>query len=127
MAKVCADAVTETAETHYAGSVTGTRLKVTGIDMYSAGDFSGGAGIEDVVLRDRARGVYRRLVLRGDVLIGAVLYGDASDGGWYFGLIRDGTPLGAMRDAVMFGQEAASAAAAVAGSSLAAATLMAAE
>lgn len=110
MAKVCADAITGVAESAYAGSVTGTRLKVTGIDMYSAGDFAGGEGTEEVTFRDPARGVYRRIVLRDDVLIGAVLYGDARDGGWYFGLIRDGEKLGAIRETVIFGQDVAMAA-----------------
>jgi nitrite reductase (NADH) large subunit len=107
MAKSCADAITGVAETPYVGSVTGTRLKVTGIDMYSAGDFSGGPGTEDVVFRDPARGVYRRLVLKNDVLIGAVLYGDAADGTWYFNLIRDAEKLGDIRDTVIFGQDLA--------------------
>ncbi|MBC7800141.1 MAG: NAD(P)/FAD-dependent oxidoreductase, partial [Gemmatimonadaceae bacterium] len=110
MAKVCADAMTGAADTVYAGSVTGTRLKVTGIDMFSAGDFAGDDTTEEVVFRDPARGVYRRLVLRGDVLIGAVLYGDAQDGGWYFSLLRDAEPLGALRDNLIFGQAFANAA-----------------
>ena len=110
MAKVCADAMTGVAVSEYAGSVTGTRLKVTGIDMFSAGDFAGGEGTEEVVFRDPARGVYRRLVLRDDVLIGAVLYGDARDGGWYFGLLRDGQALGALRESLIFGQDVAAAA-----------------
>ena len=113
MAKVCADAMTGVAVSAYEGSVTGTRLKVTGIDMYSAGDFSGGEGTEEVVFRDPARGVYRRLVMRDDVLIGAVLYGEAKDGGWYFGLLKDGAPLGALRDTLVFGQDVAMAASGV--------------
>ena len=110
MAKVCADAITGVAVSEYVGSVTGTRLKVTGIEMFSAGDFAGGPGLEEVMFRDPARGVYRRLVLRNDTLIGAVLYGDAKDGGWYFGLLRDGTPLGALRENLIFGQDVAMAA-----------------
>ena len=110
MAKVCADAITGVAVSEYVGSVTGTRLKVTGIDMFSAGDFTGDETTEEVVFRDPARGVYRRLVLRGDTLIGAVLYGDARDGGWYFGLLRDGQPLGALRENLIFGQDVAMAA-----------------
>ncbi len=110
MAKVCADAVTGVAETAYSGSVTGTRLKVTGIDMFSAGDFAPGVNREEVVFRDPARGVYRRLVLEGDRLIGAVLYGDARDGGWYFGLLKDAKPLGELRDTLIFGQDVATAA-----------------
>ena len=110
MAKVCADAMTGVAETAYTGSVTGTRLKVTGIDMFSAGDFAPGEGREEVVFRDPARGVYRRLVLQDDKLIGAVLYGDAKDGGWYFNLLKDEQPLGELRDTLIFGQDVALAA-----------------
>ena len=111
MAKVCADAMTGVAESAFAGGVTGTKLKVTGIDMFSAGDFAGGAGTEEVVFRDPARGVYRRLVLRENKLIGAVLYGDAKDGGWYFGLLKDGQELGELRETLIFGQDVAMAAA----------------
>lgn len=107
MAKICADAMTGTAETFYNGSVTGTKLKVSGIDMYSCGDFSGGDGTEEVVFRDNARGIYRRLVMRDDKLIGAVLYGDARDGGWYFELLQGGNSLGEMRETVIFGRDVA--------------------
>ncbi len=113
MAKVCADALSGVADSIYEGSVTGTRLKVTGIDMFSAGTFIPDASTEDVVFRDPARGVYRRLVLRDDVLVGAVLYGDAQDGGWYFGLLRDGQKLGALRETLIFGQAVAQAAGSV--------------
>ncbi len=110
MAKVCADAVSGVAATAFAGSIAGTRLKVTGIDMYSAGDFMGDDTTEEVVFRDPARGVYRRLVLRGDALVGAVLYGDAKDGNWYFNLMRDAKPLAGLRDSLIFGQDLANAA-----------------
>jgi nitrite reductase (NADH) large subunit len=111
MAKICADTMTGVAETAYVAAATGTRLKVTGIDMFSAGDLAAGQGREEVVFRDPARGVYRRLVLENDRLIGAVLYGDAKDGGWYFSLLKDGQPLGDLRDTVIFGQDVAMAAA----------------
>ena len=107
MAKICADAITGVAETAYTGSVTGTRLKVTGIDMFSAGDFAGGEGTEEVVFRDPSRGVYRRLVMRDDKLIGAVLYGDAKDGNWYFNLLQEAAGLGDLRDNLIFGQDVA--------------------
>lgn len=110
MSKVCAYAITGVAETVYEGSVIGTRLKVTGIDMYSAGNFATADGTGEVVFRDPARGIYRRLVLKRDALIGAVLYGDAADGGWYFNLIRDAKPLGPLRDTVIFGEAVALAA-----------------
>jgi len=88
----------------YAGSVTSTKLKVSGIDVFSAGDFSGGDGCEDIVLRDASRGVYKRLIVRDEKLVGAVLYGDTGDGNWYFQLLRDGTGIAEMRDNLIFGQ-----------------------
>ena len=87
----------------YVPAVTGTRLKVTGIDMFSAGDFTGDETTDDIVFRDAARGVHKKLVIRDDKLIGAVLYGEASDSAWYFDLIRNGTDISAIRDTLVFG------------------------
>ncbi|MEO1681084.1 MAG: nitrite reductase large subunit NirB [Pseudomonadota bacterium] len=80
-----------------------TKLKVTGCDLFSAGDFQGGEESEDIVFRDPARGVYKRLVLRESRIIGAVMYGDTADSGWFFGLIRDKTDISEMRDTLIFG------------------------
>ncbi|GGA16522.1 MAG: nitrite reductase large subunit [Rhodobacteraceae bacterium] len=80
-----------------------TKLKVTGCDLFSAGDFSEGEGREDIVFRDPSRGVYKRLVIEGDRLVGAVMYGDTADGSWFFGLIKDGTPVADMRETLIFG------------------------
>ncbi|EEX09146.1 nitrite reductase (NAD(P)H), large subunit [Ruegeria lacuscaerulensis ITI-1157] len=80
-----------------------TKLKVTGCDLFSAGDFTEGEGREDIVFRDPARGVYKRLVIEDDRLIGAVMYGDTADGSWFFGLIKDGTDIDEMRDTLIFG------------------------
>jgi nitrite reductase (NADH) large subunit len=88
----------------YRGSATSTRLKVSGIDVFSAGDFAGGGGCEDIVLRDAARGVYKRLVLRDDRLVGAVLYGDIADGNWYFDLLRTEADIGGIRECLIFGR-----------------------
>jgi nitrite reductase (NADH) large subunit len=82
---------------------TATKLKVTGCDLFSAGDFADGPGREDIVFRDPARGVYKRLVIEGDQLVGAVMYGDTADGNWFFGLIKDGTNITPMRDTLIFG------------------------
>jgi len=82
---------------------TATKLKVTGVDLFSAGDFADGEGREDIVFRDPARGVYKRLVIEADRLIGAVMYGDTGDGSWFFGLIKDGADISAMRDTLIFG------------------------
>jgi nitrite reductase (NADH) large subunit len=106
MAKVCADhlAGDETTVSDYQGTVTGTRLKVTGIEIFSAGEFQGDESTDEIIFRDAFRGVYKRLILRDDKLVGAVLFGDARDGGWYFQLLREGKPLGELRDLVVFGQ-----------------------
>ncbi|MDB5573919.1 MAG: nitrite reductase large subunit [Tardiphaga sp.] len=88
----------------YAGSVMSTKLKVTGVDLFSAGDFSEGDESDEIVLRDPSRGVYKRVVLRGGKIIGAVLYGDTADGGWYFDLLKKQTDISKMHDTLIFGQ-----------------------
>jgi nitrite reductase (NADH) large subunit len=86
----------------YAGSSTSTKLKVTGVDLFSAGDFA--EGEDEIVLRDPSRGVYKRVVLRENRIIGAVLYGDTGDGSWYFDLLKKNADIVAMRDMLIFGQ-----------------------
>jgi nitrite reductase (NADH) large subunit len=103
MCRALADHATG-APTGYEGSVTSTKLKVSGIDVFSAGDFSGGDGAEDIVMRDAARGVYKRVIVRGDRLVGAVLYGDTADGNWYFDLLKKGEDVSDIREALIFGQ-----------------------
>ncbi|WP_442772495.1 nitrite reductase large subunit NirB [Paenirhodobacter enshiensis] len=80
-----------------------TKLKVTGCDLFSAGDFAEGEGREDIVFRDPARGVYKRLVLKDDRIVGAVMYGDTADGNWFYGLMKDGADVSAMRETLIFG------------------------
>ena len=104
MAKVAADRLAGRDCAGYTGSVTATKLKVTGIDLYSAGDFAPAKDRQDIVFRDAARGVYKRLVLKDDRLIGAVLYGETGDGPWYFQLLKDGTDVSELRDTLAFGQ-----------------------
>jgi nitrite reductase (NADH) large subunit len=88
----------------YVQRATATKLKVTGVDLYSAGDFIGGDDSEDLVLRDPRRGVYKRLVLNAGRLIGAVLYGDVKDGGWYFDLIQNRTDVSHLRGRLLYGK-----------------------
>jgi nitrite reductase (NADH) large subunit len=107
MCRALADAVAQ-APSGYVGSVTSTKLKVSGIDLFSAGDFSGGEGCEDIVMRDAARGVYKRVVLKEDRLIGTVLYGDTADGNWYFDLLKKGESVADIREGLIFGQAFAS-------------------
>jgi len=107
MCRALADHLTERkldGSSGYAGSVTSTKLKVSGIDVFSAGDFSGGDESEDIVMRDAARGVYKRLVLKENRIVGAVLYGDTADGNWYFDLLRKEEDVADMREGLIFGQ-----------------------
>jgi len=88
----------------YVQRATATKLKVTGVDLYSAGDFIGGDDSEDLVLRDPRRGVYKRVVLQAGRVIGAVLYGDVKDGAWYFELIQNRTDVSHLRGRLLFGK-----------------------
>ncbi|APR03831.1 nitrite reductase large subunit NirB [Thauera chlorobenzoica] len=101
--KVCANHLANFGIGQYRGSVTSTKLKVTGIDVFSAGEFAGGPGTEEIVLHDKQGGVYKRVVLRDDRIVGSVLYGDTADGSWYFQLMKDGQDIHAIRDQLMFG------------------------
>jgi nitrite reductase (NADH) large subunit len=104
MAKVCANHLARFGIGRYSGSSVSTKLKVTGVDLFSAGDFSGGDGTEEIVLADPGAGVYKRLVIRDDRLVGAVMYGDTIDGAWYFRLLREGASVAPIRDRLMFGE-----------------------
>ena len=103
-AKVAANHLAEYGRMRYEGSSVSTKLKVTGIDLFSAGDFNPGPDDEELLLQDAARGVYKKLVLRNNKLRGAVMYGDTLDGPWYFQMMRDGTDVSEMREHILFGQ-----------------------
>jgi nitrite reductase (NADH) large subunit len=97
----------------YPGSVLATNLKVSGVNVFSAGDFLGAtAGADEIVLSDPGAGVYKKLVVAGDRLAGAVLFGDTADGLWYLDLIRSGSSVGRVRDDLVFGRALATRAAA---------------
>jgi nitrite reductase (NADH) large subunit len=102
--KVCATHLAEFGIGRYTGSTTSTKLKVTGIDLFSAGQFMGGEGFEQIVLNDPFGGVYKKLVIKDDQLVGACLYGDTVDGSWYFKLMREGRKIADIRDKLMFGE-----------------------
>jgi nitrite reductase (NADH) large subunit len=104
MAKVCANHLSRMGIGRYEGSVVSTKLKVTGIDLFSAGNFVGGADTEEIVLHDAVGGVYKKLVIRNDRIIGGVMYGDTVDGSWYLQLLRDKQNVAELRDHLMFGQ-----------------------
>lgn len=87
----------------YAGSLLATNLKVSGIDVFSAGDFLGAEGTGAIIFSDPGVGTYKKLVIEDDRLAGAVLFGDTADALWYLDLIRSRAPIGSMRNDLMFG------------------------
>jgi nitrite reductase (NADH) large subunit len=103
-AKVCANHLAEYGIARYSGSVTSTKLKVTGIDLFSAGEFMGGEGCEEITLSDPLAGVYKKLVVKNDLLVGACMYGDTADGTWYFKLLREEKNIASIRDTLIFGE-----------------------
>ena len=105
MCRTLGEALTD-GDAAYEGSALSTRLKVSGVDVFSAGKHQGGDGCEDIVFRDAGRGVYKRIVLENGRVAGAVLFGDAADGAWYFDLMRSGEPVGDFRETLVFGQAA---------------------
>ena len=108
--RVCATHLAQFGIGRYMGSQTSTQLKVTGIALFSAGDFTAGEDSEEILLSDPFSGdggVYKKLVIKNDRLVGACLYGDTADGSWYFKLVREGLSVQAIRDQLMFGEKAA--------------------
>lgn len=106
MANVLAAKLTGDDEAKFKPQDTPTRLKVTGINLYSAGDFAEGDDREEIVFRDATSGVYKRLILRDDKIIGVVLYGEASDGPWFFEKLKAQEDISEIRDMLIFGQNA---------------------
>src|SRR3979490_1777321 len=88
----------------YLGSVNATKRKVSGVHVFSAGDFLGAPGTESVVLSDQGLGTYRKLVIAGGRVVGAVLYGDTADSFWYLDLIRYGAAIDSIRADLIFGR-----------------------
>jgi nitrite reductase (NADH) large subunit len=103
-ARVAANHLAQLGSKRYEGSVTSTQLKVTGIDLFSAGEFHEEEGDEAIVMKDDAHGTYKKLVIRDNKIKGTVLYGDTIDGTWYFQLLRDGTDISDFRKSILFGQ-----------------------
>ena len=103
MATVLAARLAGDANAQFTPSATATKLKVTGINLFSAGDFAEGKDREEIVLRDASRGIYKRLVIRDDKLAGAVFYGDTADSAWFFDLLKRGADISKMRETLIFG------------------------
>ncbi len=104
MARVAAAGLAGGGDERFVHADTPTKLKVTGIDLYSLGDFADGDDREEIVLRDAAAGVYKRLVLKEGRIIGTVLFGETADGAWFADLQKKQADISAMRDTLIFGQ-----------------------
>lgn len=104
MAEVAAAHLTGDTTKRFVDTSTATKLKVTGINLYSVGDFAEAEDREEIVLRDAAAGVYKRLVLKDDRILGVVLYGETADGAWFFDHLKKQTDISDMRETLIFGQ-----------------------
>ena len=103
-AKVCANHLSGIGMSSYESNVTSTQLKVTGIAVFSAGNFIGDETTESIIFKDSTRHIYKKLVLKKNQIIGIVLYGETTDGLWYFSLLTDKTNISNLRDNIIFGQ-----------------------
>ena len=88
----------------YEGSLTATQLKVTGVELFSAGDFKDSPNSATLIYRDLAKGIYRKMVVKDNQLVGTVLFGDTTDAQWYFELLQTKTDISKFRDTLVFGQ-----------------------
>lgn len=103
-AKVCANHLSAHGAAEYVALPTATKLKVTGINLFSVGDFQGDDHSESICFTDPALGIYKKLVIKAGKLIGAVLYGDTADGSWYQQLLEQEDDISSIREALVFGK-----------------------
>ena len=101
-AKVLAATLTGNKGPTYTGSISAAKLKVMGVDVFSAGDWSHADGAEIVRYEDRALGIYKRLVLRDNRLVGMILVGDTSDNHRYMEWLRTSVDLSSQRRHLLF-------------------------
>ena len=104
MARVAAAKLVGSADKRFVHADTPTKLKVTGIDLYSLGDFADGEDREEIILRDATAGIYKRVILQDNRIIGTVLFGETGDGAWFNDLKKKQTDISQMRDTLIFGQ-----------------------
>ena len=104
-AKVCANHLAAIGIAMYITPVTATQLKVTGIELFSAGDFIGDEQCQSLIYKDPERFIYKKIVLKDNKIIGMVLYGDTVDGQWYFSMLNAQQDISAIRSMMMFGQQ----------------------
>lgn len=102
---ICASHLAEHGSLTFKAPTVPTQLKVSGCDVFSAGNFEPKEDFEDIILNDEKRQIYKRIIIQKDKVIGAVLFGDTEDGPWYAELIADQTPISAIRSKLLFGKD----------------------
>ena len=107
-AKVLAKKLANKQTDGYAGSTLSTRLKISGVDLFSAGDYLGDETTEELILLDEKVGIYKKLVIYDNKIIGMVLYGDTADASWYLKLLKEHTDISDLRTKILFGKSALS-------------------
>ena len=102
---ICASHLAEHGSLTFKAPTVPTQLKVSGCDVFSAGNFEPKDDFEDIILNDEKRQIYKRIVIQKDKVVGAVLFGDTEDGVWYAELISDQTPISSIRNKLLFGKD----------------------
>ncbi len=102
---ICASHLAEHCSLIFKAPTVPTQLKVSGCDVFSAGNFEPADDYEDIILNDEKRHIYKRIIIQQDKVIGAVLFGDTEDGAWYAELIADQTPISSIRNKLLFGKD----------------------
>ncbi|OTH00718.1 MULTISPECIES: nitrite reductase small subunit NirD [Acinetobacter] len=102
---ICASHLAEHGSLTFKAPTVPTQLKVSGCDVFSAGNFEPADDYEDIILNDEKRHIYKRIIIQKDKVIGAVLFGDTEDGAWYAELIADQTPISSIRNKLLFGKD----------------------
>lgn len=102
---ICASHLAEHGSLTFKAPIVPTQLKVSGCDVFSAGNFEPRDDFEDIILNDEKRQIYKRIIIQKDKVIGAVLFGDTEDGVWYAELIADQTPISSIRNKLLFGKD----------------------
>ncbi|MCY6411130.1 nitrite reductase small subunit NirD [Acinetobacter sp. VNH17] len=102
---ICATHLAEHGSLTFKSPTVPTQLKVSGVDVFSAGNFEPKEDYEDIILNDEKRQIYKRIIIQKDKVIGAVLFGDTEDGMWYAELIADQTPIVSFRNKLLFGKD----------------------
>ena len=102
---ICASHLAEHGSLTFKAPTVPTQLKVSGCDVFSAGNFEPKDDFEDIILNDEKRQIYKRIIIQKDKVVGAVLFGDTEDGVWYAELISDQTPISSIRNKLLFGKD----------------------